>query len=494
MSVPFNPALAIDCYKFGHPDMIPDGMTNEMTNGTFRGSRIEGVEAVLWVGFQATINELESMWDERFFGQPVERVIQQYKRRADNMLGPDTVPTDRFRELHELGYLPLRIRSIPEGTEVPLRVPVFTIEATDPRFAWLPAYLETWISAESWFAPTSATTALRMRRMLDGWAAKTSDTPEAVDFQAHDFSYRGHTSTASAMKSGMGHLTCFAGTDTVPAIDFIEWHYSPLESSVIGVSVPATEHSTMCAGGKETEADTYDRLMFVKYPRGILSIVSDTWDYFKVLRTIIAERKDQIMERDGKVVIRPDSGDPVEILCGTVETGGETDQELGTIEILWDIFGGTINSKGYKVLDPHIGAIYGDSITYERADEICRRLEKRGFASTNVVFGVGSFTYQYVTRDTHGFAMKATWAEIDGESVSLFKDPMTDSGLKRSARGMVAVIEVGGELTLIEEATRELVESEDNMLKIVFENGTAFGAYATTWEEVVNRVGVRTLK
>jgi nicotinamide phosphoribosyltransferase len=217
----------------------------------------------------------------------------------------------------------------------------------------------------------------------------------------------------------------------------------------------------MCAGGKEDEVETFRRLLET-YPTGILSVVSDTWDLWKVCTEHIVTLKDEIMNRDGKLVIRPDSGDPVDILCG-LETSMlheyrfEDPQYKGVIELLWDVFGGTVNEQGYKVLDPHIGAIYGDSITIDRADEICARLEAKGFASTNVVLGIGSFTYQYNTRDTFGFAMKATYVEVtelDGLSNipdkdgilgfktvgrEIFKDPITDDGTKKSATGLLCV-------------------------------------------------------
>jgi nicotinamide phosphoribosyltransferase len=213
----------------------------------------------------------------------------------------------------------------------------------------------------------------------------------------------------------------------------------------------------MCAGGKEDEIDTFRRLLDT-YPTGILSVVSDTWDLWKVCTEHVVTLKEEIMARDGKLVIRPDSGNPVDILCGTLtpydsSTGEDYHKsyrvrEKGVIELLWDVFGGTINEQGYKVLDPHIGAIYGDSITIDRADEICSRLEAKGFASTNVVLGIGSFTYQYNTRDTFGFAMKATYVEVNKpkfegdfnpEGREIFKDPITDDGTKKSATGLLCV-------------------------------------------------------
>lgn len=504
MSVPFNPTTLLDCYKFGHRLQYPEGTTRVYSNMTPRGSRVPGINSVLFFGFQAFLDDLIDAWEEGFFQQPEEHVVRLYQRRIDGMLGPNNVGVEHIRALHRLGYLPLEFRALPEGIEVPLRIPVWTVENTLPEFFWLVNYIETYASTETWLPTTSATTALHLRRLLNKWADLTSDTPEFVDFQAHDFSYRGMATTEAAAKSGAGHLLSFAGTDTVPALDWIEYHYAT-GNSVLGVSVAATEHSVMCAGGQEDEQGTFKRLLDL-YPSGIVSVVSDTWDLWAVLNEILPSLKDEILGRDGKLVIRPDSGDPADIICGTMrpalDSNGvnqftimwdeRTNEQKGVIELLWDIFGGTVNEKGYKVLDPHVGVIYGDSITYDRANEICRRLEAKGFASTNVVFGIGSFTYQYVTRDTFGFAMKATWAEVNGEGRNLFKDPVTDSGLKRSARGRLAVIEVGGELTLIEEATEEIENSPDNLLKVVFRDGTIMNA--PTWTQIVDRVGKRFLK
>ena len=233
-----------------------------------------------------------------------------------------------------------------------------------------------------------------------------------------------------------------------------------------------------------------------KYPTGILSIVSDTFDLWKVITKYLPQLKEEILSRDGKLVIRPDSGDPVDIMCGTntVVTYGKEPYDKnhpsykGVIELLWDVFGGTINEQGYKVLDSHIGAIYGDSITLERANKICKRLEAKGFASTNVVLGIGSFTYQYNTRDTFGFAMKATYVEKNGEGFEIFKDPITDSGMKKSAKGLVSVIAnpLDGSPTLVDQCTWETVNSEENLLKIRYKDGKFFNT--TTLTDIKNKL------
>lgn len=217
------------------------------------------------------------------------------------------------------------------------------------------------------------------------------------------------------------------------------------------------------------EYQYFSRLLAI-YPSGILSVVSDTWDLWKVLTEYLPKLKDKIVARHGKLVVRPDSGNPADILCGDPLAVSGSPAQKGVIEILWDTFGGTVNSQGYKVLDPHVGAIYGDSITVKLAEEICKRLAEKGFASTNVVFGIGSFTYQYNTRDTFGQAMKATWAQVNGKACDLWKCPVTDSGGKKSAKGRLAVIRnSNGELTLLQGV--DAFDSDGGMLSLVWRNG-----------------------
>lgn len=395
-----------------------------------------------------------------------------------------------------------------------------TITNTHPDFYWLTNYLETLISCQLWQPMTSATIAAEYHKILSKYAKETTNSTDFVQWQAHDFSMRGMSSVESAILSGMGHLTSFTGTDTIPAIYALRDSYNG--TGLIGASVPATEHSVMCMGTKDDEVGTFSRLLD-SYPTGILSVVSDTWDLWKVLTEILPALKEKILARDGKLVIRPDSGDPVDIICGTGETivlnspnknNGE-DYEIkssigkGVIELLWDIFGGTINEQGYKVLDPHIGAIYGDSITLERATEICERLKAKGFASTNIVFGVGSYAYQYNTRDTFGFAVKATYGEVEEEFVpspeslvrgirtvgrEIFKDPITDDGTKKSAKGLLCVKEIMiadglGKLhhssyQMIDQCTPE--QEEEGALLTVFLDGKLVKEY--TLEEIRERI------
>jgi nicotinamide phosphoribosyltransferase len=317
---------------------------------------------------------------------------------------------------------------------------------------------------------TSATTAHQYKKLLTKYAAETVGNTDFVQWQGHDFSFRGMFGLEAACMSGAAHLFSFTGTDTIPAIDFLEQYYNAdATKELVGGSVAATEHSVMCAGGADDEIGTFRRLINEVYPKGIVSIVSDTWDYWNTLTNIARELKNEIMQRDGKVVFRPDTGDPVKVVVGNEDAEKDSPEYKGSIECLWEVFGGKVNDKGFKELDPHVGLIYGDSITLERAQQICEGLKRKGFASTNIVFGIGSFTYQYATRDTDGYAVKATFAKINGVDKEIFKSPKGAS-FKKSAKGLTAVYkDANGEFYLKDQATWDEVNNCEFVK--VFENG-----------------------
>jgi nicotinamide phosphoribosyltransferase len=458
-----------DGYKLDHRRQFPIGTQRIYSNFTPRSSRIAGQNTVVFFGLQYFLDEyLGRIAQETFFSKPRQVVIDRYQRLLNNYFGPNDIGVDHIAALHDYGRVPLEFRALPEGTHVPLRCPMFTVMNTHDDFFWMTNYIETMISSVIWHACTSATIAHRYRKLLDAYATRTGGPMEFVPWQGHDFSFRGLSNPETAALSGAGHLLSFTGSDTVPAIQLLEEHYEA--SGLIAGSVPATEHAVMCAGSRESELQTFDRLLKL-YPTGIVSVVSDTWDFWNVIETTLPALKDRIMARSGKLVIRPDSGVPEDILAGDPKAPAGSAQHAGLISRLWDIFGGTVNAKGFKELDSHIGAIYGDSITEQRADEICKRLEAKGFASTNVVLGIGSFTYQYVTRDTFGFAIKATWAMIHGKEHALFKDPKTDSGVKKSARGMMAVVRENGALVLHDGLESHECAQEQDLLLPVWREG-----------------------
>lgn len=473
----FNPTTLIDGYKLDHRRQYPAKTEFVYSNWTPRGSRT-GQKEVVFFGLQYFLDKyLGEEW-EKFFTTPKEVAAEKYKRRVDGYLGPNDIGTEHIEELWDLGYLPLRFKALPEGSLVPLRVPMLTVENTHPDFAWLVNYFETLMSSVLWMPCTSATTAYTYRKRLEHYARETGSSVEFVDWQGHDFSFRGMAGPEAAAMSGAGHLLSFTGTDTIPAIDLLEEYYDAADTFV-GGSVAATEHSVMCAGGDESEQETFQRLIDL-YPAGILSVVSDTWDLWKVLTVIVPNLKDQILARDGKLVIRPDSGDPVKIICGDPDAVPGTPAHKGVIELLWDVFGGTRTDKGYKVLDSHVGAIYGDSITLERLDDILYGLKEKGFASANMVFGIGSYTYQYTTRDTYGFAMKSTWVQIDGVGREIFKNPVTDDGLKKSAKGRIAIVDTGvnGGRPAYVALDQQDSENKYDVLATVWEDGKFIRRYS----------------
>lgn len=585
MSFRIRPHKTADFYKLGHAPMYIEGTTSGYNNFTPRSSRLASKLAgifedkVVVGGLQGFIKwYLIDTWNNEFFNRPKAEVVQEYIDCEKNGLCIDKPDTSRVEALHDLGYLPLSIKALPEGSLVDIKVPYFTIASTHPDFAWLPNFGESVISAEIWKTCTTATTAYQYRKLLDQYAESTGSPKEFVLWQGHDFSFRGQSGLHDAASSGIGHLFSFLGTDTIPAMDYVEDYYRGKETFV-GGSVPASEHSVASlaivkitkelergsykgittldwidelesgysqATGKRVKDDVITiplvaeyiaakRLMTEVFPSGVLSYVADTFDYWSVITVILPALKKYILERPvnaiglSKVVARPDSGDPADIICGRqykdmseydnwsdhdFSVSGEVYDDLnksgvlfrkgkfheyetdwedmgygyatyntvvkyekevpmyeikGSIDCLFDVFGGTVTDKGFKLLDSHIGLIYGDSITLERAQNILKRLADNGYASGNVVFGIGSFTYQYQTRDSFGWAMKATHAVVDGEGIDIYKDPKTDNGTKKSAKGLLRVEYEDGKFVLYDQQTPE--QEKQGCLVEVFRDG-----------------------
>lgn len=490
--------LLTDGYKLDHRRQYPEGTQFVYSNWTPRSCAYypEAEEGVVVFGIQYFIREyLIEKIQKSFFEVPKTKAVSWFKRRIDTFLGPDNqVGTKHIEALWDLGCLPIEIKALPEGSLCPIRVPALTLINTMPEFFWLTNYLETLISTSLWLPMTSATSARLYKKELLRHAKKTGFENDFLGFMIHDFSMRGMAGVEAAIMSGMAHLTSFVGSETIPAIEALEeYYFADADKELIAATVPATEHSVMCAGGKEDEFETFRRLITEVYPKGFISIVSDTWDFWQVITDYVPRLKEDILAREGRVIIRPDSGVPEDIICG-VDPAKYTKEEYealpehirkGAYECLWDVFGGRINSKGYKVLDSNIGMIYGDSITLERQKTIYARLEAKGFAATNLVLGVGSYTYQYKSRDSLGFAMKATWCQVNGEGREIFKDPKTDDGVKKSLKGLIKVNLVDGKYVATDQVTKE-EEDMDNQLETVFINGELVVRHSL--EEIRKRV------
>lgn len=502
-----------DVYKEFHSRAYHPDVSEVYANFTSRSGKLSNIEKndrVAFVGLQYFIKSyLLEEWNE-FFKLDKATAVANHKRIMSSMLGY-TVDVKYLEDLHDLGYLPLKIKALPEGTLVPYLVPPMTIVNTKAGFQWLTNMIETVLSCENWPIQTSTTTSVAYLKVFKEFAQKTGTPMEFVPFQGHDFSFRGMFGKHAAAMSGFGHLASgLVGTDTIPAVLFAEKYYGAnVDNELVGCSVDATEHSVTCSWIMEGEIEFFKYLMKEQSPKGILSVVSDTWDFWTLVTDYLPQLKSEIMARDGTLVIRPDSGDPVKVLTGykvspvsdykeLFETQKEAEADVvnkgyeayrfngqyygfedsntielmecevkGLIECLWDTFGGTITAKGYKLLDDHIGAIYGDAITLTRQRQILQRLMDKGFAS-KVVLGIGSYSYQYVTRDTHGSAVKATSVVKAGERLAIFKDPKTDSK-KKSAKGLLKIDRVNGELTLFDDVTEQ--EEAKGLLEVVFENG-----------------------
>lgn len=435
-----SPLFLIDFYKVDHVQQYRKDIRQIYSNWTPRSTRVEGQKTVVNFGLQYYIKSvLQEKWQKEFFDRGIGSILRDYRALIKNTLGVKRPYTEHIENLHAIGYLPIQIFAIPEGFSVPFGCPAFVITNTHPSAFWLPNFLETSLSNILWKPSTSATTAQRFRKLFIEYAKESGEKDFSfVDWMGHDFSYRGMSGLEDAILSGMGHLLSFSGTDTIPAILAANQYYGASLNS--GGSVSATEHSVMCAGCEEGEFETFRRLLVEQYPKGIVSIVSDTWDLWRVLTDYIPRLKKQILaRRNGKLVVRPDSGDPVKIICGDLESTNPH-AVIGAISLLAKALG-VRKQPGALPLIKKGGLIYGDGINYERADQILSKIvREKKLSPYNIVFGIGSFTYEFVTRDTYNFAMKATaFRDANGKIVKIFKKPVTDNFWKKSHFGIPVV-------------------------------------------------------
>jgi len=469
-----NSLLLKDFYKAVHSEMLNPGMTKSVSYYTPRKSRVNRWPKVVNFGLQMFIkNWLIDEFNENFFNRPEDEVVAEYKRVLDNAMGKDIYDINKVRKLHKLGYLPIEIISIPEGVEVPMRCPIFGITNTHDEFAWLPQALESLISAEVWYPMITATVGHTYRQIVDKYYDLTCDDNIPHRRALGNFDFRGDMGVDAALKAAAGWLMSFVNTATVPAIPFMEQMYNcDCTKEEVGFGAVSTEHFVMCSNfaADGDERTFLKRLLTELYPNTSFSCVCDSYDYWNVVENILPSLKDEIMAHNGCFLVRGDSGDCVDVVTKTVFK-------------LWELFGGTVNTKGYKVLDPHVKALYGDSITVERAEKIYQILMENGFAASNVSLGVGSFSMHCIeedgmlkpfTRDTFSSCIKACDAIINGKEYPIFKDPKTDretgDGFKKSQRGACRVFLKDGELTYEDGLTYE--ESlKNNIMQPVFRDG-----------------------
>lgn len=469
-----NPMLLIDFYKAVHAEMLPKNITKSVSYFTPRMSRVKRWDKVVMFGLQGFIKTyLIDYFNEEFFEKSFEEIIYEYKRIMDASLGKDAYKIDKIENLHKLGYLPIEIVALPEGTIVPMHVPMFGITNTHKDFAWLPQALESLISAEMWHPMLAATVGKTYRDTVNYYYDLTCDDNVSKARALGAFDFRGEECLQSAVKAGAGWCLSFLNTATVPTIPYLEKNYfCDCTKEDVAYGSPSTEHSVMCSNYAidGDEITLLRRLLTEIYPNTSFSAVLDSYDYWNVINNILPQLKTEIMNHNGCMLMRGDSGDCVEVVTKTVFK-------------LWDKFGGIINSKGYKVLDPHVKAIYGDSITVQRCEEIYKILMENGFSCSNVALGVGSFSFQCIeedgflkpfTRDTFSSCIKATYCEIDGKPFPIFKNPK-DGGFKKSQKGCCRVYtRCDGSIYYEDELTWEQAtdyEKRGNMLIPVFKDG-----------------------
>ena len=534
---PMYAAILCDAYKFCHPGLYPEGYTKGQGNFTprstkhFQGSSMYDGKIVV-AGVLQALNAINHAWNQFFEASwdEVESVIRP-------LIEATTPNADLtiYSDLHKLGYLPLQVHAVEEGRAVKVGTPIILVTNTHDDFAWLASYTEDHFSNELWPACTVATIAREYRVVAEKYAALTADDNGYVTYQCHDFSLRGLFGMWAGYKTGPSMLSAFTGTDNIPGCLAAMHEYGATKADF--GSIMATEHSLTTLNIQMNVA-IYGCSLFEaemkflsKYLENVgpISYVMDSYHYWKMMEEGLPLVKDQILAREGgPFVVRPDSGVPKDIICGTAEIfeiddqaeteehakdwirdyvsekvsretphGRQGDSEVygvarwkgglyrytvsifwnrseykyyyedgtrvtefepttltveekGSIQWLWELFGGTVNSKGYKVLNPKIRLIYGDSITIQRFEAILQRLMEMGFSAENIVVGVGSYSIQHITRDSLGFAMKLTYGEVGGLKIDVYKAPATDPG-KHSAKGWLAVeFDEAGEYVTVE--------------------------------------------
>ena len=472
MSFFTNPAIAADYYKIAHPHMQPPGTTRVYSTWTARSNKHHpGCEKTVVFGYQYTIRRFFiDFFEENFFSQPIDALEKEFRDMMSETFDSRYGDFERFRKLHELGFLPIDVWGLPEGSIIPIGVPDHVIFNTHPDFAWLPQYLEDIWSANNWMPSTSATTAYYRRRILAPYVDKTCDNPsESLKHMCGDFSMRGHTSIDAAAISGAAHALSFDRTATILSNALLKQYYSARPEDLMR-GTPSLEHSVVEQGVawmrnrladgtlpdytkkyvKEAIKDNWEvnlvaEMCFLLYllvevqPKGVMTYVSDTYDYWGVVSKILPLIKPEILMRNGVLSVRPDSGDPYKIICGDKDAEPGSPEFKGTMGCLFEIFGYTKNQKGCSILPSNIRMIYGDAITAHITEDVARDFYQRGWSLDNICFGIGAYTYQYVTRDTRGYAIKATecFHEEYGET-AIFKSPKT-AAWKKSLKGCACI-------------------------------------------------------
>lgn len=503
----FFAMFAADYYKIGHAiKMQPQSAKMVYSTWTARYNKHHpGCDRTVVFGYQYTLACLHDFWKENFFDVPVNDLERQWEEVMGKTFDETYCDFSKFYELHELGHLPIAVYGVPEGTLLPIGIPDHVIFNTDPDFAWLPQFIEDQWSANNWLPSTSATTAYYRRKLLAPFVKVTHGDMAALDHMCGDFSLRGHTSLQAGYISGAAHALSFDRTATIGSNILLRDYYNANLITPPMRGTPSLEHSVVEQGVadykqriahgqltsderrlfKKAAFDNWDinliaEMLFLNHlltevqPTGVMTYVSDTYDYWGVVSKVLPLLKDVILNRDGVLSVRPDSGNPVKIICGDPKAELGSPEFKGTLHLLWEIFGGTINDRQCSVLNPHIRMIYGDAITPEITRAVGQWCVSNSFDITNISFGIGAYTYQYVTRDTRGYAIKATDCIINGEEVPIYKMPKTDLG-KKSPRGAIKVIMKNGDYKMVDGLPyAETLNAPDNIMVKKYMDGVCF--------------------
>ena len=492
-----NPLLLVDFYKMTHGKMYPENCSKLVSYYVPRMSRLKDQKELIMFGLQGFIKEYlaneyySTLFDKNFFKVGKSIVIHQYRCLVEKCLGKDVVDLKKIEALHDLGYLPLEIKALPEGTRVPVGVPMIEISNTHPDFAWLVNTIETMMSCSLWHTQMSANVGYMYRQIVNEWYDKSVDDSYPRARALSDFSMRGQESVESAVHSSAAFLLSFLNTVTVPAILYLDKNYvDPVndEGTEIGYGSVSTEHSTVCSNyGVDGDEETFFKKLITEiYPKGNVSYVADAYDYWNFIDNILPKFKDVILAREGICSIRGDSGSLVEVVTKTVFK-------------LWDIFGGTVNEKGYKVLDSHVRAIYSDSVMPNHLVEIYRILTNNGFACNNCLLGVGSFSFQCLreddkiqpyTRDTFGLKISSTYCEVNGKEYQIYKQPK-ECDFKKSHKGLCYVHILENKIVCDDNHSSESLKNSiklfgKNMLETIFKDGELVKEQSLT--EIRNRL------
>lgn len=462
--------LMADTYKNTNPDAMPKGLTRLVSYITPRKSMFKNIDKVVFFGLQGFIQEfLIDLVNETFFKRDKEEVLAEYKSYLDTQIGEQSYDLSRIAALHDLGYLPIKMKALPEGSLVNMGVPCIELTNTHKDFAWVVQWIECIAQSELFGMCNWATMAHEYRKLANDFYERTTDGAKSAMAMA-DFGFRG-LGVDNGIRASSSWLLSFDKTSTIPAMQYIDKMYNAnCAENHIGIGAVSLEHATVCSNLAvcETEENLLRRLLTTVYKNTSFSYVSDSFDYWNLVNDTLPKLKKEIMEHNGKFLVRPDSGDIVEI-------------SVKTVQKLYEIFGGSVNSKGYKELNPKVGIIYGDGCQYSKIKEIWTKLEKLGFAADTILFGVGAFSFTAMctpedgmvclTRDTFGFAMKSTDCIINDKEYTIQKNPKTDQNhLKKSHKGLCYVTKDGDDYVCHDSYTSETLPA-DNLLRTVYRDG-----------------------